>query len=322
MACSMSPTVCDFSKLVERGLVHRLEAEGDEVAVRGPHELHEFLVAHDVGAHLGAPRHGDALVDHELEEPLEAFPVGRHVVVVEEDLLRLLLLDLLHHALGAAEAVLLAEHRRHRAERAVEGAAPAGHDGRVADPFVAVHEREVRERQRVEVLAALVQGRVHGHAVLAPVRDAGDGAELAVAGQRLRELHHDRLSGFAARHIVRMLQGLVSHERDVRTADDDGDAAAAQFIADAVRLDDGGGGAGDADEVGGVDVGPVDRRELRIEDPHVVTGLDQRGADHGKTKPHEVRLGPEMAAWRDWFDQADLHVKRFLTRGWPIRGCY
>ena len=147
---------------VEGGLVDRLEAEGDEVTLRGPHELQQFLVAHDVGAHLRAPRHGDTLVDHELQQPLEPLPVGGHVVVVEEDLLRVLLLDLGDHALGAAEAVLLAEHRRHRAEGAVERAAPAGHDRRVADPLVAVHEREVRERQRVEVLTALVQRRVHG----------------------------------------------------------------------------------------------------------------------------------------------------------------
>ena len=214
---------------VERGLVHRLEAEGDEVSPRGPHELEQLVVAHDVGAHLRAPGHGDALVDHQPQELLEALLVGGEVVVVEEDLLRLLLLDLGDHALGAAEAVLAPEHRRHRAEVAGKGAAPAGHDRRVLDALVADDEREVGERQRVEVGAALVQRVVHGLAVLLE-RETGDALELALALEGLHELDHDRLAALAAGHVVGVLERLVGHEGHVRAADDHRDAPPPQLV--------------------------------------------------------------------------------------------
>ena len=292
----MSPDRLRLLEAVQRVLVHGLEAEGDEIGPRGPHELQQLRVAHDVGAHLSAPGDRDALVDHQLEEPLEALPVGGEVVVVEEDHLGLLLLDLGDHALGAAEAVLLAEHGGHRAEGAVEGAAPAGHDRRVGDAFVTVDQREIGEGQQVEVRAGLVQGRVHPLAVLAEVGDADDGVDLAVAGQRLGELDHDDLAALAASDVVGVLERLVHHEGHVRPTDGDGDASPAQLVGDAVRLGDRRCGAREADEVGAEHVGPVDRRQLRVEDPHVVAGLNERGADHGQAKPDEVRLRPEVAA--------------------------
>ena len=314
MACSMSPTVCDFSKPSSVAWL----TDSRPRATKSHFEARMSSISsgsRTTSVRTCAP-HGtcDALVDHQLQQPLEALVVGGDVVVVEEDPLGVLLLDLLHDVLGAAKAVLLAEHRRHGAEGAVEGAAPAGHDRRVGDALPPVDEREVGERQEVEVGAALVQRRVHGLAVRAAVRDAGDGGELAAAAERLRELGHDDLAGLAAGHVVGVLQGLVGHEGDVRAADDDGDAAPAQVVADAVRLGDGGGGAGDADEVGRVHVGPVDRRQLRVEDTHVVPRLHERRADHRQPEAHEVRLGPEMTTGGDGFDQADLHTGRVLTR--------
>jgi len=301
-------------EVVERGLVDGLEPEGDEIGARGLHELQQLRVADDVGTHLRPPAHLHALVDHHAQQSLEAFPVGGEVVVVEEDELRSFVLELGDDTLGAAEAVLLAEHGGHRAEGAVERAAPAGHDGRVDDALPAVDQREVGERQQVEVRAALVQGSMHRRAVFGDIGDAGDRTELAGPAERLRELHHDRLARLPTRHVVGVLQSLVDHERDVRAADDDGDAPTAQVVGDPIRLRSRGRGGGEADEVGGVHVGPVDGCQLRVEDAHVVPRLHQRRTDHRQAEAHEVGLGPEMATGRDGLDQTDLHTEPVLRR--------
>ena len=154
---------------------------------------------------------------------------------------------------------------------------------------------------------------------LADVGDAVDRADLTGAGQRLGELGHDHLAALAAGDVVRVLERLVRHEGHVRAADDDGDASPAQLVGDAVRLGDRRGGAGDADEVGAEHVRPVDRRQLRVEDAHIVARLNERGADHGQSKPDEVRLRPEMTARRDGLYQADLHGGGVLVRGGSVR---
>ena len=222
--------------------------------------------------------------------------VGRHVVVVEEDLARLLLLDLGDDALGAAEAVLPAEHGRHRAEVAVEGAAPAGHDGRRAQGvLVAVDERQVGEGQRVEVGATVAGVVVDGLAV-AHEGEAEDAVQGALAAQRLDELEHELLAALAAGHVVRVLQRLVGHEGDVGAADDDGDAVGADVVGELVARGRRRGGGRDADEVGRVHVVPVDGSDLRDVDGHVVAVLAEAAPMAGRPRRGSMHLAEDVHA--------------------------
>ena len=176
----------------------------------------------------------ETLVDHHPQQRLEALLVGGEVVVVEEDLLGLLLLDLGDHVLGAAKAVLAPEHRRHRAEVAGEGAAPAGHDGRAGR---GARCRRSSVRSGNGSVSRSAQRSCSSLCTVAPVaaeRKAGDRLELALALQGLHELEHDRLAALAAGHEVGVLQRLVGHEGDVRAADDHGDATPPQTVGDRV----------------------------------------------------------------------------------------
>jgi hypothetical protein len=97
---------------------------GERPAPGALHQVEEIGATDDIGAHLRHPGRHQAAVDHQAQQDLEAPDVGGEVVVVEEDVPRPLLLDLGDDALGAAEAVLAPEHRRHGAEAARERAAP------------------------------------------------------------------------------------------------------------------------------------------------------------------------------------------------------
>ena len=294
-------------ELVQRLLVDRLEAEVDELAAGAAHEVEQLRVADDVGADLGRPRDDEILVDHHLQQLLEPLAVGGHVVVVEEDALRPLVLDLGDDALGAAEPVLLAEHRRHRAEGAVERAAPAGHD-RHRRELVAAHEQaQVRERQLVEVGEGRSRGGLCTATAVAREREAGDALELAVAGQRLDELEHELLAALAAGDVVDVLEGLVGHERDVGAADDDGDALGPELVGEAVGRGRRRGRAGEADEVRAADVVPVDGREGRVVDEHVVAVLLERRGDDRQSQAGEQDLRVHVHPGGLGLDEADLH---------------
>ncbi len=302
-------------ELVEGLLAHRLEAQRDAVAAGVAHEAQELGVVGDIGAHLRRPRDLAAAHDHQAQERLEAPLVGGEVVVVEEDRLGLLGLDLRHDVLGAAVAVLTPEHRRHRAEVAAEGAAPAGHDRRDAALLRrARDERQVGHRQRIEVAARLAEFVVDGLSA-AHERQAGDGLQRASALQRVDQLEHERVAALAARDVVGMSERFVGHEGDVRAADDGRHAVRADLLGDLVACRCGRGGRGDAHEVGREQVVPVDGRELRAVDDDVVAGGLQAGADQRQAEARQERVGPHVQMCGGGFDQADLHAGS-LSREW------
>ena len=247
-------------------------------AARAPHELEQFGVAHHVGAHLGRPGDHQVLGDHQLEQMLEPLRIGRQVVVAEEDLLGALGLDLSDDVLGAAEAVLAPEHRRHRAEGAAEGAAPARHDRHVGDLLVADQQVEGGKRQAVEVGAARAQRVVDGAAVSEEGK-AGDRIELAVAAQRLDELGHELFAALAASDVVDVVERLVGHEGDMRAADHHRDTLGAQPVGDLVGCNGRTGGGAQPHEVATGDVVPVDGRQLGTVDENVVTLARKRRRD-------------------------------------------
>ena len=73
-------------------------------------------------------------------------------------------------------------------------------------------------------------------------------------------------------------------------------------------------GRGDADEVGREQVVPVDGRELRAVDDHVVAGRLEAGADERQAEARQERVGPHVQVGGGGFDQADLHAGS-LSRG-------
>ena len=298
---------------VEGLLADRLEAERDAVAARVAHQVEELAVVDHVGAHLRRPRDLLAARDHHAQQRLEPALVGGEVVVVEEDRLRLLGLDLGHDVLRAAVAVLAPEHGRDGAEVAGEGAAPARHDRRDALLLGGARDqREVGHRQGVEVLARRPLRVVDG---LSPAREreAGDGVQLAPALQSVDQLEHQGVAALAARHVVGVLESLVGHEGHVRPADDDRQAALADARGDLVAGRRGRGGRGDAHEVRRQQVVPVDGRELRAVDDHVVAGGLQARADERQAEARQERVGPHVQVGGSGFDQTDLHA-RTLSR--------
>ena len=293
---------------VESLLADGLEAERDAVAARVAHQREEFGVGDDVGAHLRRPGDLPAARDHHAQQRLEPALVGGEVVVVEEDRLGLLGLDLRHDVFGAAVAVLAPEHRRDRAEVAAEGAAPARHDRRGALLLRrARDEREVRHRQRVEVPARLAERVVDGLSV-SRERKAGDAVQRAPALERVDQLEHQGFAALAARDVVGVRERLVGHEGHVRPADDGGHAVFADARGDLVPRGSGRRGRGDADEVGGEQVVPVDGRELRAVDDDVVAGRLEAGADERQAESRQERVGPHVQVCRGGFDQTDLHA--------------
>ena len=151
------------------------------------------------------------------------------------------------------------------------------------------------------------RGRIVHREAVALERQAGDGVELAVAGQRLDELEHQLFAALAAGHVVHVLQRLVGHEGDVRPADDDGDALAVEVLGEPVGRRRRGGRAREADQVGRVDVVPVDGRHGGVVDEHVVPVRLEGGGDDGQPEAGEKDLGPDVHPGRFGLDQADLH---------------
>ena len=294
---------------VQRRLVDRLEAEGHTMAAGAPHERQQLLVAGHVGAHLGLPLRGDAAVDHHLQELLEAPLVGGEVVVVEEDRLGLLRLQLGDDALGAAHAVLAAEHHGHGAEGAVERAPQAGDDRRLVDALRAHDQRQVGHRERVEIGTTLTQLVVHG-APVAPKRQPEDALELALAAERLEQFQHEAVAALAAGDVVGVGHGVVRHEGRVRAADDHRESGGPQLIRQRVGGRRRRGGRRDPDEVGRGDVVAVDGRGLRAVDQHVVAGGLERRTDQRQTEPRIEAVGEDVDAGRRRFDQADLEASR------------
>ena len=281
------------------------------------HERQQLLVAGHVGAHLSLPLRGDAAVDHHLEELLEAPLVGGEVVVVEEDRLRLRRLQLGDDALGAAHAVLAAEHHRHGAEGAVERAPQAGHDRRLVDALRAHDQREVGHRERVEIGAALAQLVVHG-APVAPERQPADALELALAAEGLEQLQHEAVAALSASDVVGVRQGVVGREGGVRAADDHRKSGGPQLVRQGVGSRRRRGGRRDPDEVGRGDIVAVDGRRLRRVDPHVVARGLERRTDERQTEPRIEAVGQDVDAGRRRFDEADLEASgasRHARRG-------
>ena len=280
------------------------------------HERQQLLVAGHVGAHLGLPLQGDAAVDHHPQELLEPPLVGGEVVVVEEDRARLLRLQLGDDALGAAHAVLAAEHHRHGAEGAVERAPQAGHDRRLPHALRAHDQGEVGHRQRVEIGAPLAQLVVHGEPV-APEGQPVDGLELALAAERLEELQHEAVAALPAGDVVGVGHGVVGHEAGVGAADDHGEPGGPQLIRQRVGGRRRRGGRRDADEVGRGDVAAVDGRRLGGVDAHVVARGLERGADQGQAEARIEAVGEDVDAGRGRFDEADLQGASLLGPGLP-----
>jgi len=120
--------------------------------------------------------------------------------------------------------------------------------------------------------------------------------EVTEAVESGDELEHELLTAFAASDVVGVLQRLVGHEGDVRAADDHAYAASTQTIGHAVGGRRRGRRRGEPDEAGAVDVVPVDRRQLRRVDEHVVTGGGQRRADDRQAQTGIAPRGHQMDA--------------------------
>ena len=85
--------------------------------------------------------------------------------------------------------------------------------------------------------------------------------------------------------------------------------APAQVVGDLVGGRRGRRRAGEADELGGVHVVPVDGRQLRVVDAHVVAVLLEGGADDRQPEAHEVRVRPQVHAGGVGLDETDLHER-------------
>ena len=174
---------------------------------------------------------------------------------------------------------------------------------------------EVGHRQLVEVGDGLAHRVVHVPAV--PLeRQTPDRLELTPSLEGLDELGHEGLAAFAAGHEVGVRESLVRRERHVRAPDHAGNAPRAQPLGQVVAGGRRRGGRRDAHEIGGEDVGPIDRRHVRAVDAHFVTGALEGRADHRQAEPRVAQRRPHVEARRLGFDETDLHGQPL---SWPQR---
>ena len=277
--------------------VDGFEADVHRVAAGLSHEADELEVAGDVGPDLGGPFQIEVGRDHRLEQILRVFPVGGEVVVVEKDGgAARVPTELAQDILRRAEAVLLAEHPRHRAERAVEGAAARRLDGNrrleAPAPGVRLEEREVGVRDHVQVLLRLPQRVVDGAAV-DHERQVGDGGRARAAFPGVDKVSEGPLP-FAAEDVIGVLQGFVGQESHVRAAHEDGDLHLPDAVGDGVGPRGRRGDRRDADEVGRGDRLVVDPAQvLHVDLDLPAARLHHRPQDE-HAQPRQGELGKDV----------------------------
>ena len=310
----------------------RLDADHHHLAARLAHEGEELMVdlrareraQGGIGADLRGPERREAGGAHRTKELGRAGLVDDEVVVVEEDPLGAEALELGEDLVRAPVADGPGEHRDHRAELAVEGTAPLGHERLRGHPAMALDEAQVGDRQPLELLlgAAWPGGVVVGLPVASPEGEPPHLLErpsLLEAGDELA----DRLLALAPHDVAGVAERLVGTEAHVRAAEDDRHPGGAEEVGETVGGRRGGSRRGDPDEVGAEKVVEVDGCEHLAVDADVVARLGKHVGHERETETGQEGTVVDVVAGRTGLDEANAQTHRPLSphlAGWLAKG--
>jgi hypothetical protein len=246
---------------------------------------------------------------HRLEQAGGACLAGDEVVVVEEDPPGVERRELGDDLVGAAVAHRAREHRAHRAELALKGAAPLRHHRRRAQALVADDELETGDGQLLEGLLAAARpgSMVAGTRVVVEMREAEQPFERPPRLERTHQLEGRRLP-LAPHHVGRVLERLVGSEADVRPTEHRRHAGGLEQVGEPVRGRSGRGRRRDADQIGAQAVVEVDRREQLAVAAHVVSGALEQRRDQRKAEAGQEGDVEDVAPGRSRLDEADTHA--------------